>query len=228
MRSHIHTAATYLKHFSNDSSRGRKSIVRVFNKKRLLEQDLPVDVIGIKKGAFSDGVEEFNNIFEKNYDKFVDLMSTRYPHNITEERLEKGMETFFNFIFRNKLNYEHFKKIFKNYPDLVEKYGVDPWHNSEVISNIFSELILKRAYPISIRGFNDDVFITGDNPVVIHRLCFGTVNYLPIDRKHIFYLGYYDREEYLKFMEYFINKYEVDPERINEWIRYQAETFYII
>ena len=228
MRSHIHVPATYLKHFSRDPSKGRNSIVRVFNKKRQLKQDLPVNKIGIKKGAFSNDVEQFNKAFEDNHNKFVDLMSIRYPSNITEERLKDGMMIVFNLIFRNKFNYENIKRIFKNQPEVVEKYGEDPWHSSEVISHFFFKLIQKRPFPISIRGFIDEVFITGDNPVVIHRLPFGSVYFLPIDRKHIFYLGYYDRGEYLKFMEYFIKTFEFNYERINEWIRYKEEILYIV
>jgi len=118
----------------------------------------------------------------------------------------------------------------KEKPDLIRIYGEDPWHSSEAVPMIFFELLLKRVYPISIRGYNDDIFITSDNPVVIFRHPYGfcTVYLLPIDRKHIFCLGYYIKEEHLIFTETYLNKAEIITENGNEWIRIQAETHYII
>ncbi len=45
-------------------------------------------------------------------------------------------------------------------------------------------------------------------------------------KKYIFLLGYYDKDS--SFMEIFINKYEINPETINERIRNQADTHYQI
>ncbi len=62
--------------------------------------------------------------------------------------------------------------------------------------------------------------------MICFKLPFGTVYFLPINRKYIFILGYYDKDS--RFMEIFINKYEINPETINERIRNQAETHYQI
>lgn len=230
MRSHFHISATYLKHFSRDPSKGRKSIVHVFNKKKQIEQYLPVDQIGIKTGAFSDSIENFNQMIEARYNEFMDLRSIRYPTNITVDRLKNGMMMLFNFIFRTKIMYDYIRKSYRNYPDLIRIYGADPWHSENVVPMIFFELLLKRTYPISIRGYKDDVFITGDNPIVIFRHPYGfcTVYLLPLDRRHIFCLGYYIKEEQLKFVDIYLNKAEIITGNVNEWIKIQAETHYII
>ncbi len=230
MRSHIHTAVTYLKHFSSNPNKGRKSIVHVYNKKLHLEQNLTVDNIGIKIGSFSKEVEEFHEKFEREYNKFMDLMSIRYPPRIAKEKLKIGMMMIFNLVLRSKINYEYIQKSFKNYPDLIRKYGENPWHSPEAISYLQFKLLLKRRYPISIRRFPDEVFITGDNPVVIfrHPYGIGTIYILTLDRKHVFCLGYYLKERELRFLEIYINNAKVIPENINVWIKFQADTHYII
>ncbi len=228
MRSHIYVPATYLKHFSDNPSKGRKSVLRVFNKKRQMVQNLTVDKIGIKKGAFSKEVEEFHSTFENNYNEFVNLLSTSYIKNINKEKVKDGLMTLFDFILRNKKNYENLQRIYKNFPDLVKIYGEDSWHASEVITKIFFKLIQSRSYPLSFRRFTDEVFKTSDNPIIIYRRDFGTVYLLPIDRKRIICLGYYQGENYLKYMEYFINNFNVIPKDINKIIKHQAETFYQI
>ncbi|MFX1502134.1 MAG: DUF4238 domain-containing protein [Promethearchaeota archaeon] len=230
MKSHFHASATYLKHFSEDSSKGRKSKVHVFNKKLNKDQYLPVDKIGIKTGAFGKKIEEFHNLFEKKYDHFRDLISNRYPSNITTDRLKSGMELLFNYIFRTNETYDYLKESYRAYPELVRKYGEDPWHSSEVFPKLFFKLLLKRAYPVTIRGYPEDEFITGDNPIVIfrHPYKFVTVYLLPIDRRHIFCLGYYLKKEHLRCAEIYINQAEIITENVNVWIKFQADTHYII
>lgn len=228
MRSHLHISATYLKHFSRDPSKGRKSIVHVFNKKTQTAQHLPVDKIGIKTGAFSASMEKFHSQFEKRYDEFMDLMTN--PINVTEEKLKIGMMLVFNFLFRSKIMYDYMKESFRNYTDLIRAYGDDPWHSPEAVSSVFFELLVKRAYPIIIREFPDDVLITCDNPVVMFRHPYGfvTVYLLPLDRTHVFCLGYYLKTEQLRYIDIYFNKVEVIPENLNDWIKLQAETHYII
>ena len=60
------------------------------------------------------------------------------------------------------------------------------------------------------------------------KLIYFLVYLVPIDRKNIFCLGYYDRAEFLKFIEYYINRFEFKSEDINEIIRSQSEIFYVI
>ena len=229
MRSHLSTAATYLKYFSSDLSKGRKSLINVFNKKTQLKQTLPVKEIGMKRGAFSIEVEKFfDEEFEKYYDKFMDIISTRYPPSIQKERLKYGTMMVINLILRNRENYKEIQRIYKNYPAIVKKYGDNPWHSVEEISDLMSDIMTRRPFPIVIRGFPNDVFITCDNPIIILRQDFGTVYLLPIKRTHAFCLGYYISEEHLKYMEIYINKFEIIPEKINALIRHQAETHYVI
>ncbi len=230
MRSHIHVSATYLKHFSFDPSKGRKSIVQVFNKKTQTVQDLPVDKIGIRIGAFSDGMENFHKMFEDRYNEFMDLMKIRFPIDTIIERLKNGMMLVFNYIFRSKIMYDYMKESLRNYPDIIREYGDNPWHSPEILSKVFFELLLKRAYPIIIQVFLDDVFITSDNPVVMFRHPYGfvTLYLLPLDRKHIFCLGYYLKKEQLRFIDIYFKNVEIIPENVNLWERKQAETHYII
>ncbi len=61
---HFYIPATYLKHFSTDSSKGRKSMVRVYNKKLKKEQTLTVENIGLNKSAFGEETEKFHCFLE--------------------------------------------------------------------------------------------------------------------------------------------------------------------
>ena len=108
---HDSVAATYLKYFSDDPSKGRKSIVKVYNKKLKIEQNLAVSNFPLNKKAFSTEVESFHSAIEKDYDKFTDLISNPYPPSVTEEKIKIGTAVFLNFILRKPL---FFKKL-KNF-----------------------------------------------------------------------------------------------------------------
>ncbi len=226
---HFHIAATYLKHFSADPSKGRKSRVRVYNKKLKEEQTLTVENIGINKKAFGDETENFHCFLEKKYDSIMDLISLGNSTNFNEEKVKNTLMAIFDFILRNNVNYEGIKRIHKNFPELVNIYGDDPWHTPDIIAQIFFDLIQRRKYPAAIRTFSEDTFITCDNPVIIERhLPHGTLYLLPIDRRHIFYMGYYMYESGFRYFENYIQKCQVFPNKINEQLKRQANTFIIL
>lgn len=224
---HDSVAATYLKYFSDDPSKGRKSIVKVYNKKLKKEQNLTVSSFPLNKKAFSADVESFHEAIEKDYDKFQDLISNRYPPSVTEEKVKIGAAVFFNFILRKPLFFKKLKEIYNNCPELINMYGSDPWHSLEVISSLF-DLLTKRPYPIRIFHYPEASFITSDDPIVYERYTFGTIYMLPIDRKHLLCLGYYIGEHLLSPLEQYLYAHNFRPENINIKIRKQARTFYVI
>ena len=186
---HDSVAATYLKYFSDDPSKGRKSIVKVYNKKLKKEQNLAVDSFPLNRKAFSAEVEEFHSTLEKKYDSFTDIISNRYPLSVTEEKMKIGTSVFFNFILRKPLIFNKIKEYHSGHLELIKKYGSDPWHSFELISSLFFELLTKRPYPIKIFLYPEALFITSDDPIVYERHPFGTIYMLPIDRKHLICLG---------------------------------------
>ena len=225
---HDSVAATYLKHFSDDPSRGRKSIVKVYNKKQKIEQNLAVENFPLNKKVFSKEVESFLTAIEKNYDKFTDLISDRYPPSVTEEKIKIGTAVVFNFILRKPLIFEKIKEIHLNSPELINMYGSDPWQSLEVISSLFIHLLTKRPYPIRVFPYPEAYFITSDDPIIYERHSFGTIYMLPIDRKHLFFLGYYIGEHLLSPLEQYLDQHKFHPNNINIKIRKQARTFYVI
>ncbi len=226
---HFHIAATYLKHFSADPSKGRKSMVRVYNKKLKKEQTLTVENIGLNKNAFGEETEKFHSFLESKYDTIMDLISLRDSVNFEEERVKNTLMAIFDFILRNKVNYEGIKRHYNNFPELVEIFGDDPWHTPDIIAQIFFELIQKRKYPAAIRTFSEDTFITCDNPIIIERhLPYGTLYLLTIDRRHIFYMGYYIYESGFNYFENYIQNCRVFPNKINEQLKRQANIFIIL
>lgn len=228
IKMHDSVAATYLKYFSDDPSKGRKSIVKVYNKKLKIKQDLAVKNFPLNRKAFSTEVEAFFSSIEKNYDSFTDLILDRYPSSVTEEKIKIGTAVFFNFILRKPLIFKKLKEFHSNNPESINKYGSDPWHSLELISSIFIELLTKRPYPIRIFFYPEAFFITSDDPIVYERHPFGTIYMLPIDRKHLFCLGYYIGEHLLSQLEQYLDQHDFRPKNINIKIRKQARTFYVI
>ncbi|KKN23394.1 hypothetical protein LCGC14_0905410 [marine sediment metagenome] len=225
---HDSIAATYLKYFSDDPSKGRKSIVNVYNKKRKIKQNLCVNNFPLNKKAFSMEVESFHYSIEKNYDKFTDLISNRYPPSVIEEKIKIGTAVFFNFLLRKPLIFNKLKEFHSKNPESVNTYGSDPWHSHKLISSLFIELLTKRPYPIRIFLFPEASFITSDDPIVYERHHFGTIYMLPIDRKHLFCLGYYIGEHLLSPLEQHMDQHNFRPKNINIKIKKQARTFYVI
>lgn len=225
---HDTVPSTYLKYFSADPSKGRNSIVNVYNKKQKKEQNLPVATFPLNKKAFSAEVEAFHSSIEKNYDSFKDLISNQYPPSVTEEKMKIGTSIFFNFILRKPLMFNKIKELHSNNPDSIKKYGSDPWHSIELIRDLFTELITKRPYPIKIFLYPDAFFITSDDPIVYERHPFGTIYMLPIDRKHLICLGYYIGEHLLDTIDQYLDQRNFRPTNINIIIKKQARTFYVI
>lgn len=225
---HDSVAATYLKYFSDDPSRGRKSIVKVYNKKLKIEQNLAVKNFPLNRKAFSTEVESFHSSIEKDYDKFRDLISDRFPPSVTEERIKIGTAVLFNFILRKPMIFKKLKEFHSNCPESINMYGSDPWHSLELISSVFIELLTKRPYPIRIFLYPEASFITSDDPIVYERHPFGTIYMLPIDRKHLYCLGYYIGEHLLSPLEQYLDTHNFRPKNINIIIRKQARTFYVI
>lgn len=225
---HDSVAATYLKYFSDDPSRGRNSIVKVYNKKLKIKQNLAVKNFPLNRKAFSTEVESFHSCIEKNYDSFIDLISGHYPPSVKEEKIKIGTAVLFNFILRKPLIYNKIKEFHSNSPELINKYGSDPWHSSKLISSLFIELLTKRSYPIRIFLYPEAFFITSDDPIVYERHSFGTIYMLPIDRKHLVCLGYYIGEHLLNQLEQYLDQHDFRPKNINIKIRKQARTFYVI
>ena len=226
---HFYIAATYLKHFSVDPSKGRKSVVLVYNKKLKKEQTLTVENIGLNKSAFGDETEKFHSFLENKYDNIIDLISLQDSAMIDEEKVKNTIMAIFDFILRSEINYDGITKIYNKFPELVKIFGDNPWHTPDIIAQIFFELIQRRKYPAGIRSFSEDTFITCDNPVIVERhLPYGTLYLLPIDRRHIFYLGYYIEESSFSYFENYNKKCQVFPNKINEQLKKQAMTFIIL
>ncbi len=225
---HDSVAATYLKYFSDDPSKGRKSIVKVYNKKQKKEQYLTVESFPLNKKAYNKDVEAFHRSIEKDYDKFKDLISDRYPPSVTEERVKIGTAVLFNFILRKPLIFRKLKEFHSRSPELIRTYGDNPWHSVDLISSLFTELLTKRPYPIRVFLYPKANFITSDDPIVYERHPFGTIYMLPIDRKHLFCLGYYIGEHLLNPLEQHLVLDNFRPKNINIKIKKQARTFYVI
>ena len=102
---HFYIAATYLKHFSADPSKGRKSLVRVYNKKLKKEQTLTVENIGINKSAFGDDTGKFHSFLESKYDNIIDLISLQDSAMIDEGKVKDTIMAVFDFILRSENNY---------------------------------------------------------------------------------------------------------------------------
>lgn len=226
---HFHIAATYLKQFSNDPSKGRKSIVRVYNKKKKIEQELKVESIGINKSAFSNQTEKFHSFLESKYHNVVDLISLKEPKQVSDEVVKETLMVIFDFILRSKEIYDKIIQIYSKLPLLVKVHGDNPWHTSDIIPRLYFELIQRRKYPAGIKSFNKDVFITCDNPVIVDRLLpYGSLYLLPIDRRHIFCLGYYKEPSGFNYFEEYIKNCIIFPEKINKQLKNQANTFIIL
>ena len=226
---HFYIAATYLKHFSADPSKGRKSVVRVYNKKLKKEQNLTVENIGIDKSAFGAETEKFHSFLEGKYDNITDLISLQDSTMIDEEKVQNSIMAIFDFILRCETNYDGITRIYNNFPELVKIFGDDPWHTPDIIPQIYFELIKRRKYPAIIRSFSEDTFITCDNPIIIERLKpYGSLYLLPIDRKHLLLLGYCIEESGFTYFEKYIQQCQVFPNKINEQLKSQAKTFIIL
>lgn len=226
---HFYIAATYLKHFSADPSKGRKSIVRVYNKKLKKEQTLTVENIGINRSAFGAETEKFLCFLESKYDNIIELISIQDSAITDEEKVKETIMAIFDFILRSKINYEGITQIYNRFPDLMKIFGDNPWHTPDLIAQIFFELVQRRKYPAGIRSFSEDTFITCDNPIIIERhRPYGSLYLLPIDRRHLFYLGYYIEESSFNYFENYIQKCQVFPNKINEQLKKQVKTFIIL
>lgn len=62
VKSHKHGSAVYYKYWSDNFSKGRKSIVKVKNVVNNENITIPVDKIGLKEDYFSEELEDFFNI----------------------------------------------------------------------------------------------------------------------------------------------------------------------
>ena len=117
----------------------------------------------VRQEHFVPEVESFHSSIEKDYDKFRDLISNRYPQSVTEEKIKIGTAVFLNFILRKPLIFRKIKEFHSsNSPELINMYGSDPWHSLELISSLFIELLTKRPYPIRIFLYPEASFITSD------------------------------------------------------------------
>ena len=226
---HDSVAATYLKYFSNDPSKGRNSIVKVYNKKEKKEQFLPVSAFPLNKKAFGEEVEKFFSSVEKNYDSFKDLFSNIYHHDELNEKLKVGFSVIFTFILRKPIVYNKIIEYYNSLPnDVKREYGSDPWQSNEVIFGLFQNLITKRPYPIKIQLYPEASLITSDDPIVYERHPFGTVYLLPIDRRHLFCIGYSTEDHLTDQITDYINHHNFRLENINIKIKKQARVFYVI
>jgi len=229
MKSHVHIPATYLKYFSVDQSKGRSSIVKVHNIKSKEIKNLTVNNIGKEKNIFIDTLERFNSSFENHYDQFIDLVISKDPIDKTDERLKGGFMILFNFLIRNRFILNKIKELHNQNSILKKELGNDPLKIPNYIEHLYWNLILRRPYPISIRIFPEHKFITSDNPITKLRfLPFGTLYFLPLDRKRLFCLGYYPDEFYLKEIEERVYNYPIKPQNINIKIKKNAKTFVIL
>ena len=193
------------------------------------EQNLTVENIGLDKSAFGAETEKFHSFLEGKYDNIIDIISLQNSTMISEEKVQNTIMAIFDFILRCEINYSGITRIYNDFPDLVKIFGDDPWHTSDIIPQIYFDLIQRRKYPAAIRSFSDDTFVTCDNPIIIERhKPYGSLYILPIDRKNLFILGYCIEESGFIYFENYIQKCRIFPIKINEQLKKQAKTFIIL
>lgn len=253
MKSHKHGSAVYYKYWSADTTKGRKSIVKVFNKKLNKEQFLPVGKIGIQKNYYDEKLEYFfSNAFESKHDEFMGTIKKIDEEQKHIEDIKELNPLIFNLIFRspdimNKINefyQDRIKIINRRYPKSIEneiiinnfkKKGFQlekpnpNIRNTSIFELIHKYLADARVYPISIKKVNGNRLITCDNPVLYKRIKkIGTIYYMTLNPEYYICFGYIVSRNYYDKMITELDKFDLTSDEIIRSLENQAQTFIIL
>ena len=252
VKSHKHGAAVYYKHWSEDPSKGRDSIVKVKNVGNNEYLSIPVDKIGLKKDYFVESLEEFfSKAFESQHDKYMGIIEKIAQNPINSTELKNINPLIFNLIFRspdileriNDFYAGSIKNLNQQFPKIEENeekrnyikyrgFQIDDdepnIRHSQLFAWFHEQFANSRQFPISIREVKDTSLITCDNPVLHTRTNVGTIYTMTLNPEFYMCLGYIVHESYFDKIISTLNGYYPSAIEINRALEKQAQTFIIL
>ncbi len=229
--SHVHIPTTYLKHFSNDSKRGRKTLVHCYNKKEEIHQHLPVDKIGIRNNFYSPEMEKYLNIYEKHYNLIKEaIKNNRYTEKINGIHFEHIILCVLgNFLCRSSAYQKFCEKIWNNDPNRKKENEI----NSKIPYDWFTLQGIQSYMKKGVKNYGiletNNPLLTSDNPLVNFSHRFGNFNIIPISFNEFIIFSNSKNEEEAQKMEneLYTLAFNVNVEKLNQKIFEQADTFVI-